>query len=219
MSVLLKKWIKMPTSKAMSMNKAMKDLSKLIKKVVIDKNGHQRTVYVRMEGMDNNGNNQKNTENSAERVSRITAKLETMAVPMDVRVFTRDEYRKVFPQGTVQTPIGEVKIGQNQFSKMTEKDLGKRQGLIGAMRQTLSDPVAIVQEEKDGRKAYVFIKSFRAEEGEKTNLIVSVVVIIEGKKIAISTYKRKKREVLNKIKKAGVIVYEKDYGASQTNGD
>jgi len=31
-------------------------------------------------------------------------------------------------------------------------------------------------------------------------------------------YKRKNREVLSKIKKAGVIAYEKDYGASQTNG-
>jgi hypothetical protein len=169
--------------------------------------------------MDNFGNGQKNTENSAERVNRITAKLEAMAIPMDVRMFTREEYRKVFPQGTVQTPIGEVKIGQNQFSKMAEKDLGKRQGLIGAMQQTLSDPVTIVREEKDGRKAYVFIKSFHAKEGEKTNLIVSVVVTIEGKKIAISTYKRKKREVLNKIKMAGVIAYEKDYGTSPTNRD
>ena len=29
----------------------------------------------------------------------------------------------------------------------------------------------------------------------------------------------KRREVLRKIKKAGVIAYEKDYGASQTNGN
>jgi len=32
--------------------------------------------------------------------------------------------------------------------------------------------------------------------------------------IAISTYKRKQREVLNKIKMASVIAYEKDYGTS-----
>jgi hypothetical protein len=47
---------------------------------------------------------------------------------------------------------------------------------------------------------------------------MSVVVTIRDAKVAISTYKRKRREVLNKIKKAGVIAYEKDYGASQTNG-
>ena len=85
-------------------------------------------------------------------VTRITAKLETWAVPMDVREFSRKEYREVFPQGTVKTPIGEVKIGKNQFEKMAEKDNGKRRALIGAMWQTLTDPITIIQEEKDGRK-------------------------------------------------------------------
>ena len=154
-----------------------------------------------------------------ELITRITAKLETWAVPMDVREFSRKEYREVFPQGTVKTPIGEVKIGKNQFEKMSEKDNGKRRALIGAMRQTLTDPITIIQEEKDGRKAYVFIKSFKdTEDPQKTGFVMSVVVAIENTKVVISTYKRKKREVLSKIKKAGVIAYEKDYGASRTNG-
>jgi hypothetical protein len=151
-----------------------------------------------------------------ETVIRITEKLESMAVSMDERTFSKEEYRKVFPQGTVMTPIGEVKIGQNQFSKLTEKDNGKRQGLIGAMRQTLSDPIVIIQEEKEGRRAYLFIKSFRKD--QKTSIIVSVVVTIENSKVAISTYKRKKREITSKIKMAGVMTYEKGHGASPTNG-
>jgi hypothetical protein len=163
-----------------------------------------------------------NVESKAndELVTRITAKLEAWAVSMDVREFSRKEYREVFPQGTVKTPIGEVKIGKNQFEKMAEKDNGKRRALIGAMRQTLTDPITIIQEEKDGRKAYVFIKSFKnTEDSLKTDFIMSVVVSIEDAKVVISTYKRKRREVLNKIKKAGVIAYEKDYGASRTNGN
>ena len=149
-------------------------------------------------------------------INRITEKLETMAVPIDEREFSIGEYRKVFPQGAVKTPIGEVKIGKNQFIKLAEKDDGKRQGLIGAMYQTLSDPIAIIQEEEEDRKAYVFIKSFKTD--EKTSIIVSVVVTIEGQKVAISTYKRKKREVISKIKKAGVMTYEKGHGTSRTNG-
>ena len=152
-------------------------------------------------------------------VIRITAKLEAWAVPMDIREFSRKEYREVFPQGTAKTPLGEVKIGKNQFEKMAEKDNGKRQTLIGAMRQTLTDPITIIQEEKGSRKAYVFIKSFKkTEDSRKADFIMSVVVTIEDTKVVISTYKRKRREVLSKIKKAGVIAYEKDYGASQTNG-
>jgi len=157
-------------------------------------------------------------ENS-EAATRVISKLDIWAVPIDVREFSKKEYREVFPQGTVRTPIGEVKIGKNQFEKMEEKDNGKRRRLIGAMRQTLADPIVIVQEEKDGRKAYLFIKSFKnMEDSQKHDFIMSVVVTIEDTKIAISTYKRKRREVLNKIKRAGVIAYEKDYGTSQTNG-
>jgi hypothetical protein len=156
-------------------------------------------------------------DNIKERIKRITAKLELMSVPMDFKIFSIDEYRKVFPQGTVKTPIGEVKIGKNQFSKLAEKDYGKRQALIGAMWQTLSDPIVIIQEEKEGRAAYIFIKSFII--GEKPCIIVSVVVTIENNMIAISTYKRKKREILNKIKMADVMTYEKGHGVSLTNGD
>jgi hypothetical protein len=153
-----------------------------------------------------------------EETARITAKLEDLAVPMELQEFSVEAYREVFPQGTVQTPIGKVKIGKNQFEKMSQKDNGKRRTLIGAMRQTLADPIVIIQEERDGRRAYVFIKSFKAANKQgKPDFIMSVVVTIENTKVAISTYKRKRREVLSKIK-AGVIVWEKDYGASRTNG-
>jgi predicted AlkP superfamily pyrophosphatase or phosphodiesterase len=154
-----------------------------------------------------------------EAATRIILKLDIEAVPMDVREFNRNEYREVFPQGTVKTPIGEVKIGKNQFEKMAEKDNGKRRSLIGAMRQTLADPIVIILEEKDGRKAYLFIKSFKnMKDSRKPDFIMSVVVTIDDTKIAISTYKRKRREVLSKIKRAGVIAYEKNYGTSLTNG-
>ena len=151
-----------------------------------------------------------------ELLSRITEKLESMAVPIVQINFSIDEYRKIFPQGVVNTPMGEVKIGKNQFLKLAEKDYGKRQKLIGAMYQTLSDPIVIIQEEKENRNAYIFIKSFNSD--NKTGFIVSVVVNIDGKMVAISTYKRKKREVVSKIKKAGVMTYEKGHGTNLTNG-
>jgi hypothetical protein len=152
-------------------------------------------------------------------VDYILERLETFAIPMDERDFSREEYIKAFPRGTVITPIGEVKIGQNQFAKLSEKDGGNRRGLILAMRQTLSDPVVIIRERERDRVADVFIKSFTAGQEKKVSLILSVVVSIEGTKVAISTYKRKRREVIGKIKKADGIVYMKDNGDSLTNGE
>jgi hypothetical protein len=149
--------------------------------------------------------------------AEITTKLENMAVPMDIREFSRDEYNKLFPMGTVKTPIGEVKIGANQFDKFSKKDNGSRQILIGAMRQTLSDPIAIIKEQEDGRDAYVYIKSFKKVGELGLDTVMTVVVDIDNKKIAISTYKRRKREVEKKIKMAAVIVYVKDEGGDRTN--
>ena len=151
-------------------------------------------------------------------VENILEKLVSLAVPMDEREFSNEEYNRVFPRGTVVTPIGEVKIGQNQFSKMADKDGGNRRGLIGAMRQTLADPVVIIREREEARIADVFIKSFTTGEEKGESLIVSVVVDIKGARVAISTYKRKRREVIGKIKKADGIVYIKDNGGSLTNG-
>jgi hypothetical protein len=152
-------------------------------------------------------------------VENILEKLSSLAVTMDEREFTNEEYNRVFPRGIIITPIGEVKIGQNQFSKLAEKDGGSRQGLIGAMRQTLSDPVVIIRECEQGRLADLFIKSFTTGEGKKESIIVSVVVNIQESKIAISTYKRKHREIISKIKKADGIIYIKDNGGSLTNGN
>jgi hypothetical protein len=159
-------------------------------------------------------------ENTAELQQKIIDSLASLAVQMDSREFSREEYNRLFPRGTVETPLGTVKLGANQFEKLEDKDQGKRQGLIGAMYQTLSDPVAIIRETQEGKEADVFIKSF-CKEGEAGGFstVMSIVVDIEGQRIAISTYKRKAREVIKKIKKADGIVYVKDGGGSRTNRD
>jgi hypothetical protein len=218
MEIIIKKWLKV-RRKPQILKKVR--LVLFMKKAGFRENEHPRDGDGKFSKKEDNAMVSEKAESKTDNeiVSRITKKLEIGAVPMDVREFSREEYREVFPQGTVETPIGEVKIGKNQFEKMADKDNGKRRGLIGAMRQTLADPIAIVQEEKDGRKAHIFIKSFKnTDDSQKPDFIMSVVVTIQDAKVAISTYKRKQREVFSKIKKAGVIAYEKDYGASRTNG-
>ena len=52
-----------------------------------------------------------------ETVTRIISKLDLFSVPMDARESNRQEYREVFLQGTVKTPIGEVRIGSIEQNK------------------------------------------------------------------------------------------------------
>ncbi|MDR0684391.1 MAG: hypothetical protein LBF83_04620, partial [Spirochaetaceae bacterium] len=154
------------------------------------------------DGSDDGGNDE-----DAKR--RIISNLETMAVLMDRREFTKDNYKKLFPNAKVKTPIGDVKIGENQYEKLRDKDDGGRKGLIGAMYQTLSDPVAVIREKRNGENADVYIKSFKKDGEQGIDTVISVTIEAEGMNVAISTYKRKTREVIQKIKTAGGIVYEK----------
>lgn len=48
--------------------------------------------------------------------------------------FTQENWEKAFPDNKVATPIGEIKIGENQFKKMRVK---ARKGEIGLMNATL----------------------------------------------------------------------------------
>jgi hypothetical protein len=87
------------------------------------------------------------------------------------------------------------------------------------MNQTLRDPVAVIREKRDNKTANVFIKSFSGDGAKKIDTVLAVVVDISGEHIAVSTYKRKYREVVSKIKKADGIVYTKDNSGSRTNGE
>jgi uncharacterized protein YbbC (DUF1343 family) len=153
------------------------------------------------------------------RIEEIEHGKAVLAVQMDKREFSKEEYNKLFPRGTVETPVGQVKIGKNQFEKLESKDNGKRKNLIGAMNQTLRDPMAVIREKRDNKISNVFIKSFDGDGAKKIDTILTVVVDISGEHIAVSTYKRKYREVVSKIKKADGIVYIADNSGSRTNGE
>jgi len=150
-------------------------------------------------------------------LENILEKLKSFAVPMDKRDFSTGEYKSLFPHGWIETPIGDVEIGKNQYEKLRDRDGGKRQVLMGAMQQTLSDPVVVIAEAKNDKKAEVFIKSFKEHGRIDIDTVMSVVVIKEGQRVSISTYQRKQREVINKIKKADGIIYLKTTLLSLTN--
>jgi hypothetical protein len=159
------------------------------------------------------GNDEKNTKAK----QRIIDNLDTMAVPMDHQEFSKEAYETLFPDGKLNTPIGEVKIGKNQYEKLRDRDGGIRKRLIGAMYQTLSDPVVIIEEKNNNREAKIYIKSFRKGDNQDVCTVLSVTIEKDGDRISISTYRRKKRKVILKIKKAGGIVYEKTTLPSQTD--
>ena len=142
----------------------------------------------------------------SESVRQIKEKLESMAVPMDAREFTREEYNQLFPEGKLNTPLGEVKLGKGQFDKLAAKG---RQKLLGAMYQTLTDPIVVLSEMRGGKNSRLYIKTFKKSPNAKRENLMSVVVVIEGKSVAISSGKRRNEQIEAKIKEAGIPLYLK----------
>jgi hypothetical protein len=138
---------------------------------------------------------------------RLKSKFEKLAVPMNQIDYTYENYDRFFPNSEISTPIGKIALRNDQFKKLKRKG---RQNLLGAMHQTLTDPIAIINEDREGGKAKLFSKSFL----KNNKPIVSVVIYEKGKNTAISTHDRRLNNILNKIKDPTDLLYEK-----QTNGD
>ena len=136
----------------------------------------------------------------------IAKKLEDLAVPMEKIEFTRENYNRLFPEGKVQTPMGSVKMGENQFEKLDARD---RRELLGAVSQTLKDPVVILGDKQDGKDAKLYIKSFKSSDSKATDYVQSVVVEIEGQNVSISTGQRRVEQIALKIKMASILHYLK----------
>ena len=115
--------------------------------------------------------------------------------------YSRENYDKLFPRGNIKTPIGHVKLGENQYEKLKAKS---REDLLGVVAETLKNPLVIINE----NGSHIYAKSF--VESGKTKSYQSVVIKIDGKDISISTHQRDTNNILNKIKKAEDVIYTND---------
>jgi hypothetical protein len=150
-----------------------------------------------------------NTDN--EGMNKLLKELENLAVPMEYAEFSRETYNRLFPFGRVKSPIETVKLGANQFEKLKDR---VREKYLVAMRQTLTDPVAVFEETRDGRKAHLYIKSFK-DTNNKSDFVMSVVVGIGEENVAISTGPRKRPQII-KIMAGSPLIYRG--GGSPTDG-
>jgi len=148
---------------------------------------------------------------------QLRADFGALAVSMMKMEFTRENYDRLFPDGKVHTPIGEVGIGKNQLAKLESKDLGGRQRLLGAVFQTLTDPVVVARQhrEKDGGKeSRLYAKSFVRNDGRHYDVVISVAVDQyenrEPVSVVITTHRRNEKDVMKAIKNPADILYWKN---------
>lgn len=102
--------------------------------------------------------------------------------------------------GEVETPIGTVKMGENQYFKLAQKG---REGKLGMVKPTLTNPDVIIEQSshaKDGQEterktSYVFIKSFIDKDGNRQYYFTSVTVQKNGREVVVSNQEKTKNRI------------------------
>lgn len=113
---------------------------------------------------------------SEEQANVVITSMEDNAVEDPQISLTPETWIKVFGiNNSIETPIGNVKMGENQYAKLQDK---KRTSEFGMISLTLSDPDVIFiepSEAKEGKEAernfsYVFAKTYKRN-GKKLNIM------------------------------------------------
>ena len=112
--------------------------------------------------------------------------------------------------GMVGTPIGDVKMGENQFTKLMRQG---RNSKLGMIKPTLEQPDIIVEDishAKEGKvtergSSYVFVKTFVKPDGSRYYYFTSVTVSKEGHEVIISNQEKRKSVLTNLLMKGKLV--------------
>ena len=116
--------------------------------------------------------------------------------------YTPENWQKLFPDNKVQTPLGEIKLGENQYEKLDpnipdpknpDRKKEDRRGQLSYIYQTLKEP-AFAIEKKDGSKLY--LKEFERN-GKKPKQYSSILVTGDGMDIVVSNHGISYKQILS----------------------
>lgn len=109
--------------------------------------------------------------------------------------------------GEVDTPIGKVKIGENQYLKLLNKGRGSQMGMI---KPTLSQPDWIIEQydPKEGverNSKYLFVKTFKDGSKGTARRFESVTVSKDGKEVVVSNHLLRKPQLIKKLQEGRLL--------------
>lgn len=147
----------------------------------------------------------------------VIAQMESSAETAPDLELTPDNWTAEFGEdGILSTPVGDVKMGENQVAKLFEKGRSKEFGMI---KPTLTNPDVIIEvpsHSVDGNEerssSYLFIKTFLGKNGKKLYYFKSVTIKKDGLEISISSHYDRAKRVKEALMK-GKLLYRKNDGA------
>lgn len=152
-----------------------------------------------------------------EESSALMERMEAEAAEIPLIELNPANWVKEFGEkGIVSTPIGEVKMGENQIAKLFEKG---RSNQFGMIRPTLETPQLIIEVPSfaaDGNSergsSLLFVKTFTDSKGRKIYYFKSVTVKKDGLEVSVSSHYDRPKRIKEALKK-GKLLYRFDGGA------
>ena len=152
-----------------------------------------------------------NTVLDSEEADLLMSAMEQNAEAMPIIELTPDNWVAEFGQnGTVSTPIGDVKMGDNQLAKLFLK---KRTREFGMIKPTLVNPDVIIEktavaDNAERNTKLLFVKTFKDENGQKHVHFENVTVQKGGLEVSISSHIVDKSAIRKELAN-GIVIYNK----------
>lgn len=155
---------------------------------------------------------------TSEDADNLLSAMEARAeVAPDIELTPTNWVEQFGEDGMVDTPIGKVKMGENQIAKLFTKG---RSSQFGMIRPTLTNPDVIVEvpsstdsaNDVERPTSLLFIKAFLKNDGSKVYYFKSVTVKKDGLEVSVSSHLDRKKRVEDALKK-GKLQYRFDGGA------
>ncbi len=140
-----------------------------------------------------------------ENLEKIIEWLKTQKAPFEDKKLNRENWKSEFGQNReVNTPIGVVKMGKDQFYRLIKKH---RQKYFGLIKPTLENPLLILASPENSLS---FIKTFAHFKYEDRLLyFLSVAVSIDNQEIIITNYPPTPKDIADLLEK-GILRYASD---------
>lgn len=158
-----------------------------------------------------------------EEASGIIAEMEEKAIVAPEIELTIENWDAQFGNdGIVSTPIGNVKMGENQFTKLMRQG---RNGKLGMIKPTLETPDIIIEDASEAKDAaateressYVFVKTFVKPDGARYYYFTSVTVSKDGHEVVISNQEKRRNVLMNLLMKGKLVWKHADDASSASD--
>ena len=133
-----------------------------------------------------------------EEATSILSQMENIAEEAPDIAFTPENWKMLFGEdGKTSTPIGVVKMGENQYGKLA---LRGRTSYFGMIHPTLTEPHVIIEKNAPAKEAernskYLFVRTFKKPNGGRIVHFESITVMRDGMEVSISSHEATTKDI------------------------